>query len=149
MLRVVTCISKARLVCESNRPIDGLIAALRTQTQPGEGVLFFNQDPVNTSQTLSVRYAALRPMVYTERDSGILGYADRAALPFWLETTEQWESLRTIADPQERLKGLVSMALRLNAVYLVIDFKVAPQMVDTMPATMVMQNDGYILLKVR
>jgi hypothetical protein len=149
MLRVVTCISKARLVCESNRPIDGLIATLRTQTQPGEGVLFFNQDPVNTSQTLSVRYAALRPMVYTERDSGILGYADRAALPFWLETTEQWESLRTIADPQERLKGLVSMALRLNAVYLVIDFKVAPQMIDTMPATMVMQNDGYILLKVR
>jgi hypothetical protein len=41
------------------------------------------------------------------------------------------------------------MALRLNAVYLVIDFKVALQMVDTMPATMVMQNDGYILLKVR
>ena len=81
MLRVVTCVSKARLICSSPRPIDDLIATLRNQTQPGEGVLFFNEDPAYTSQTLSVRYAALHPMVYTERDSGILGYADRAALP--------------------------------------------------------------------
>ena len=61
LLRVVTCVSNGRLVCESNRPIDELIATLRTQTQPGEGVLFFNEDPAYTSQTLSVRYAALRP----------------------------------------------------------------------------------------
>jgi hypothetical protein len=147
MLRVITCISKARLICVSNRPIDELLATLRTQTQPGEGVLFFNQDPVNTSQTLSVRYAALRPMVYTERDSGILGYADRSALPAWLTTTEQWESLRAITNPQERLDGLVSLAARLKADYLVIDFKVAPEILASLPVTVVMQNDGYILLK--
>ena len=149
MLRVITCISKARLICVSNRPIDELIATLRTQTQPGEGVLFFNQDPATTSQTLSVRYAALRPMVYTSRDSGILGYADRSALPAWLETTEQWESLRTIPDPQERLEGLVPLAVSLKADYLVIDFEVAPEILASLPVIVVMQNDGYILLKLR
>ena len=73
-----------------------------------------------------MRYAALRPMVYTERDSGILGYADRPALPAWLATTKQWEALRAMTDPQERLKGLVTLADSLKADYLVIDFDVHP-----------------------
>jgi O-antigen/teichoic acid export membrane protein len=149
MLRVITCMAKARLVCVSDRPIDGLIAALRTQTQPGDGVLFFNEDTATTSQTLSVRYAALRPLVYTSRDSGILGYADRSALAAWLETTAQWESLRAMADPQERLKGLVPLAENLKADYLVIDFEVAPETLASLPVTVVMQNNGYILLKLR
>jgi hypothetical protein len=96
-----------------------------------------------------VRYAALRPLVYTSRDSGILGYADRSALAAWLETTAQWESLRAMADPQERLKGLVPLAENLKADYLVIDFEVAPETLASLPVTVVMQNNGYILLKLR
>ena len=147
MLRVVTCISKGRLVCLSNRPIDELISTLHTQTLPGEGVLFFNQDPATTSQTLSVRYAALRPMVYTARDRGIMSYADRSALPAWLETTKQWESLRVITDPQARLEGLVPLALNLKADYLVIDFEVSPETIAGLPVTVVMQNEAYLLFK--
>jgi len=149
MLQAISCFSKARLVCASPRPIDDLIVALRTQTQPGEGVLFFNEDTAYTSQSLSVRYAALRPMVYTSRDSGILGYADRSALPAWLETTKQWESLRANPAPQKRLEGLVPLAVSLKADYLVIDFEVAPEIISSLPVTVVMQNDGYILLKLR
>ncbi len=147
MLRVVTCVSKARLICSSPRPIDDLIATLRNQTQPGEGVLFFNEDPAYTSQTLSVRYSALHPMVYTERDSGILGYADRAALPAWLETTKQWEALRSIADPQARLDGLVSLAEDLKADYLVIDFQATPGNNANTPVTILMHNVSYTLYK--
>jgi hypothetical protein len=145
--QVVSCFSKARLVCASPRPIDDLIVALRTQTQPGEGVLFFNEDTAYTSQTLSVRYAALRPMVYTARDSGILGYANRTALPAWLETTKQWESLHAISDPQKRLEKIIPLAVSLKADYLVIDFEVAPEILTSLPVTVVMQNDGYILFK--
>jgi len=147
MLRVVTCISKARLICVSDRPIDELISTLRSQTQPGEGVLFFNQDPAITSQTLSVRYAALRPLVYTFRDSGILGYADRSALPVWLETTERWESLQAMTDPRERLDRLIPLALSLKADYLVIDFELAPEILANLPVTVMMQNEGFILLE--
>ena len=149
MLQAVSCFSKARLVCTSPRPIDDLIVALRTQTQPGEGVLFFNEDTAYTSQTLSVRYAALRPLVYTLRDSGILGYSNRSALPGWLATTNQMESLRAMTDPQERLEGLVPLAVSLKADYLVIDFEVAQEILASLPVIVVMQNDGYILLKLR
>jgi len=149
MLQAISCFSRARLVCASPRPIDNLIVALRTQTQPGEGVLFFNEDTAFTSQTLSVRYAALRPLVYTLRDSGILGYSNRSALPGWLATTKQMDTLRAMTAPQERLDSLVPLAESLKATYLVIDFKVTPEILTSLPVTVVMQNDGYILLKLR
>jgi hypothetical protein len=149
MLQAVSCFSKVRLVCASPSPLDNLIATLRTQTQPGEGVLFFNEDTAYTSQSLSVRYAALRPMVYTLRDSGTLSYGDRSALTGWLVTTDQMAALRAMPDPQERLEGLVPLAVSLNADYLVVDFKVAPQVLTSLPVTVVMQNDDYILLKLR
>ena len=147
MLQAVACLSKVRLVCASPLPIDNLIVTLRTQTQPGDGVLFFNEDTANTSQSLSVRYAAMRPLVYTLRDSGILGYSNRSALPGWLATTYQMEALRAMTDTQERLDGLVPLAVRLNTDYLVIDFKVTPETLAGLPVTVVMQNDVYLLLK--
>jgi hypothetical protein len=148
MLQAATCLTKGHLVCSSPRPIDNLIVSLRTQTQPGDGVLFFNEDPAYTSQTLSVRYEALRPLVYTSRDSGILGYADRSALPAWLMITKQWEALRAKTDPQERLKGLVSLAGTLKAEFLVVDFDVPPQIFTNLPATLLVKENGYFLLKI-
>jgi hypothetical protein len=146
MLKAVSCLSKIQLVCTTPRPIDELITVLRTDTKPGQGVLFFNQDNAYTSQTLSVRYSALRPLVYTARDSGLLSYADRSALPAWLKITGQWEALRADTNPQEKLAGLVSLAAVLKADYLVIDFKVAPQVIESLPVSVLMQNAGYIVL---
>jgi O-antigen/teichoic acid export membrane protein len=147
LFQAASCLTKGRLVCTAPRPIEDLLITLRNQTQPGEGVLFFNEDSAYTSQTLSVRYAALRPMVYTARDSGLLSYADRSALPAWLEITKQWESLRATPDAQERLEGLVPLAASLNADYLVIDFQVAAEILDNLPVTVLLQNNDYILLK--
>jgi hypothetical protein len=149
MLQALSCFSKAHLICTSPRQIDDLIIALRTQTQPGEGVLFFNQDTAYTSQTLSVRYSAMRPLVYTSRDSGILGYSNRSALPTWLAITKQVETTRGMTDPQERLDRLVPLAESLNASYLVIDFQAAPELISSLPVTVVMQNEGFSLLKLR
>ncbi len=149
MLQAVTCFSKARLVCGSDRPIDDLIITLRTQTQPGEGMLFFNEDTAYISQTLSVRYSAMRPLVYTSRDSGILGYSNRSALPTWLAITKQVETIRGMSDPQERLDLLVPLAKSLNASYLVIDFRVAPESINSLPVAVVMQNEGFSLFKLR
>jgi O-antigen/teichoic acid export membrane protein len=141
------CFTKAHLVCAEPGPLNELILSLRTQTQPGEGVLVFNEDTAYVSQSLSVRYAALRPLVYTLRDSGILGYSNRSALPGWLVTTKQMDTLRAMADPQKRLQGLIPVAANLGASYLVVDFDVSAEMLMKLPVSVVMQNDGYSLLK--
>ena len=147
VLQTFKCFTKVRLVCPAPSPLDDLILTLRSDTQPGEGVLVFNEDTAYVSQSLSVRYAALRPLVYTLRDAGILGYSDRSALPGWLATTQQMDTLRAMTDPQERLRELVPLAKDLGAVYLVVDFKVAPETLSDLPVSVVLQNDGYLLLK--
>ncbi len=147
IFQTFVCFTKARLVCTAPSPLNELILTLRTETQPGQGVLVFNEDTAFVSQSLSVRYAALRPLVYTLRDSGILGYSNRSALPGWLVTTKQMDTLRAMTDPQKRLAGLVPLADRLGAIYLVVDFMVTPGMLTDLPVSVVMQNDGYILLK--
>ena len=147
MLDALVCFTKARLVCAAPRPLDELILTLRTQTQPGEGVLVFNEDTAYVSQSLSVRYAALRPLVYTLRDSGILGYSNRSALPGWLATTKQMDILRAMTDPQERLAELVPLAESLGATYLVVDFAITPETLNNLLVSVVMQNKGYLLLK--
>jgi hypothetical protein len=147
IFQTFVCFTKAHLVCPAPRPLDELIITLRTQTQPGEGVLFFNQDTAFTSQTLSVRYEAVRPMVYTSRDSGLLSYANRSALPAWLETTRKWEALRAMSDPQKRLVGLISLADGLKADYLAIDFEVTPEFLAGQPVKVLLHNDGYTLMQ--
>jgi O-antigen/teichoic acid export membrane protein len=145
--QTLVCFTKGRLVCSAQNPLDDLLLTLRTQTQPGEGVLVFNEDTAYVSQSLSVRYSALRPMVYTLRDSGILGYSNRSTLPGWLATTKQMDTLRAMANSQERLAGLVPLAKSLGATYLAVDFNVTPEMLSPLPVSVLMQNAGYILLK--
>ncbi len=149
MGQAALCLARGRLVCESDRAIDDLVVALRTQTQPGEGVFFFNSAPATTSQTLSVRYAALRPLVFTTRDNGILSYANRAALPAWLAITRQVEALQDMPDPQQRLERLVPLAVSLKATYLAIDFAVTPQALTGFPVKVIMQNDTYTLMELK
>jgi hypothetical protein len=141
------CFTKARLVCSVQNPLDNLIYTLQTQTLPGEGVLVYNEDTAYVSQSLSVRYSALRPLVYTLRDSGILGYSNRSALPGWLATTKQMDILRAMSSPPERLAGLVPLAKSLGATFLVVDFNLTPEMLSSLPVSVVMHNEGYILLK--
>jgi len=147
IFQTFVCFTKVRLVCPAPGPLNELILTLRSQTQPGEGVLVFNEDTAYVSQSLSVRYAALRPLVYTVRDSGMLGYGNRSALPGWLATTQQMDTLRAVTDPQERLAGLVPLAGSLGATYLVVDFDVELERLSELPVSVVMQNDGYCLLK--
>jgi hypothetical protein len=147
MYQTLVCFTKARLVCSTPNPLNELILTLRTETQPGEGILFFNQDPAYTSQTLSVRYEALRPLVYTSRDGGLFSYANRSALPAWMDLTRQWEALRANPNSQERLSGLISMARTLKADYLIIDFKIAPTFLAGLPLNVLLQNAGYTLIK--
>jgi hypothetical protein len=149
MLRVVTCTMKGQLICKSDRSIDDVLKALETQTRPGEGVLAFNEDVNLITQSLSVRYAALRPLVYTSRDAGILGYSNRGALKDWLTTTRQVEEIRSETNVQKRMDELIPLAKRLGANYLVVDFNIPADILKNFPATALLENNDYTLVKLR
>lgn len=147
MFDAATCLARGRLVCAEARPLDELLTGLQVQTRPGESVLFFNQEEAHTSQTITVRYIALRPLVYTRRDVGLLGYGNRSALEAWLETTRQVEALRAAPDEAGRLAGIVHLAQSLGADYLALDFAPAPEALAELSMRLLVQNEGYTLLQ--
>jgi O-antigen/teichoic acid export membrane protein len=147
MLDAALCLGHGRMVCAAPRPLDELLTGLQVQTRPGESVLFFNQEPAHTSQTIAVRYLALRPLVYTPRDVGLLGYGHRAALEQWLTTTRQVEALRAEADEAARLAGIVQLAQSLDADYLALDFAPASDLLSGLSVRVLVQNEAYTLLQ--
>ena len=149
MLEAVECLAHRQLVCGDPRDSAGLIDSLRTQTPPGAKIFNFNADDSATSNALSIRYDALRPMVYTVRDAGLFVYTDRPALQGWLDTTRRVDAIQALKDPNARLKLLVPLAKELKADYLSYDFPVPPDDLSAYPVDLVYRNGTYTLLKLR
>ncbi len=147
MLEATTCLAHGRLVCGQTRDSAGMITALRTQTPQGARIFGFNEDQSSTTNMLSIRYDALRPLVYTVRDAGLFIYADRSAFKDWLETTRQVDDIRAMQDPLARLQGLAPLAESLHADYLVVDFPVTPDQIAAFPLDLIWQNDTYTLAR--
>ena len=147
MLEAATCLAHGSLVCGETRDSAGLITTLRSQTPDGARIFSFNESESSTSNMLSIRYDALRPMVYTVRDAGLFIYADRSAFKTWLETTQAVDNIRALDDPGARLTKLEPLAKSLHADYLVVDFAVTPEQISAFPLDLVWQNDTYTLLK--
>jgi O-antigen/teichoic acid export membrane protein len=147
MLDAISCFAKGRLVCSSTRPMDELLLALGSETQPGDGIFFYNQDLSATSQSLSVRYQAYRSLVYSYRDSGILGYGNRDALLSWYGITRRVDEIRLELDAGEKLARIILLAEELSSDFLIIDFAITPEQLKDLPITVVMQNEEYTLIR--
>ena len=147
MLEATLCLAHGRLVCGETRDSAGLITTLREQTPLDARIFSFNESESSTSNMLSIRYDALRPLVYTVRDAGLFIYADRTAFKTWIETTQTMDSIRAQQDPTARLEKLVPLAESYHADYLVVDFKVTPDQIAAFPLDLVWQNDTYTLAK--
>ena len=147
MLEATVCLARGRLVCGETRDSAGLITALREQTPEGARIFSFNESESSTSNMLSIRYDALRPLVYTVRDAGLFIYSDRSAFKDWLETTHQVDAIRALDDPTTRLGRLAPLAKSLNADYLVVDFPVTPAQIAAFHLDLVWQNDTFTLAR--
>ena len=149
MLEATACLAHSRLVCGETRDSAGLITALRDQTPPGSKIFNFNVDDASTSNALSIRYDALRPMVYTVRDAGLLVYTNRTALANWLAITRRVDAIQALESPAERLGRLVPLARELKADYLVVDFPVTRADLSAYPVDLVWQNNLFTLVSLR
>ena len=149
MLDAAACLGRGRLVCGEIRDSAGMITALRTQTPPGARIFDFSSDDASASGMLSIRYAALRPLVYTVRDAGLFLYMNRAAYGPWLEITRQVDEIQALQSAGARLDRLVPLAQQMQADYLVVDFLLAPSTLAAYPADLVWQNKTYSLIRLR
>jgi hypothetical protein len=149
MLDALSCLARRQFVCAEPRDSAEFINALRSQTPAGARIFNFNQADSSTSNALSIRYQALRPMVYTVRDAGLFIYANRAAFKNWLATTQEVDAVQALADPGARLDRLLPLAQALHADYLSFDFPPASADLSRYPVELIWQNKTYTLLRLR
>jgi hypothetical protein len=124
-----------------------MIDALRAQTPPGARIFDFSVADSSASGMLSIRYAALRPLVYTVRDAGLYLYMNRNAYGPWLDITHRVAEIQALQSANARLDRLIPLASQMQADYLVVDFPLAPPTLTAYPVDLVWQNKTYTLIR--
>lgn len=138
----VDCLARGRLICGTPGDIDGVLLFLRDQTPPGARVFFANR--ADDRVALVVRYIALRPLVYSHKDRGVIS-TDPAFGVEWYKQYKEFSSHGEAAkwylsDP----KGLIRFAKGLGAEYLVLNLPDAALPGDGMTQA-VYRNKAYTI----
>ena len=78
---------------------------------------------------LVLRYSAKRPVVYLEKDGGVLIYGNHEALLKWFDTRNKLNSINNI---KVQLDDLIRLARDSGAIYLTLGFKVTSEELATL-----------------
>jgi len=89
-------------------------------TAPGTSILAYGEH-----FPLALRYAALRPVVYTYKDGGVLGYANHRDLLEWDSARGKFQELQKTLGIVARDEQLIMLAFELNAEALVLPFELS------------------------
>ena len=103
------------------REVSDSLQVVKSKTPPHSRILPFGG--VAARQALSLRYYALRPVVYTPRDKAALGYANHKA---FLEWHWKYQTLRTVAKEPHRARQaaqFLHFCRSLNVDYCLLDSK--------------------------
>jgi len=73
-----------------------------------------------THNTLAIRYVALRPVVYSYKDGGILSYTNPVALVEWYCKHTTMQRILKERDPAQRLRELLEYAKTLSVQYIIV-----------------------------
>jgi len=147
----VDCLTHGRLVCISLSNDASLLEAIQTRTP--QDARFFASFANDTTMTfaLTIRSTALRSLVYTFKDRGMMVYSNNQALNSWFETYQEIEQNILINNGNylEQFRNYLDLAKKLGADYLVIDFPPPPDALQKYPLELVFQNPTYTLYKIR
>lgn len=115
MASTYSCWKQEMLVCPKPEAIEraDFLDAIRVLTPPGSSIFF---------QDLAIRYYSLRPITYTGKDGGALGYANHDSLLQWYNQTRELNAISTNIknDPVAR-EAYVEFARKYGADYLVYE----------------------------
>ncbi|MDO8560386.1 MAG: hypothetical protein Q7S23_05170, partial [bacterium] len=141
-LRGMNCWLHGRLVCmEKDWPaaIDAL-GAVQRKIPPNATIL-----PVALS--LEIRYVALRSVLFSGKDGGLLSYVDHDRLAEWHRQLVVMEEAAAEVHLNDRLRRYVEVGNKLKAQYLLVDFPVQQSDTAMMDVELLWQNSVYSLVK--
>lgn len=91
--------------------------------------------------SLSIRYSALRCLVYASKDGGALAYSNHDELLKWNKTRKEIEVIKQNSSKSERLSSYLKLSKSLGADYLLIGQKIEKD--DIFFKKVVYQNEQF------
>jgi hypothetical protein len=148
-LKALSCWERGKIVCPGEDEADQRIQALdaiRRLTPPGSHILPAERD--ESPRWLSIRYYALRPLVYSYKDGGFLAYTNHVELIRWYEKDTRMAAVSEEQDDEAKLEELVTLSREWGAQYLLADFGVDPTFASSLNVDVIYTNDRYTLILV-
>ncbi len=144
--QVFTCLGQGRLVCQTDDLVSREIEAIKANVPQNTPIFAYTTGGPSLSYSLEVRYAAERPLVYTFKDRGLLGYANHTALLGWDKINHDLQAIEEAYNQEDRVESLIWFARGLHAQYLMLDFKVEPPALTRFPVTLIYSDAQSTLL---
>jgi hypothetical protein len=118
---LLQCWRQGSLVCMNFADSQSLEAleSISRLTSPSSRILPLGE--IAQAYSLAIRYYALRPVVYSYKDVGVLGYANHAEFLKWYQKTQKMKEIEKEKNPQVQIQEIRKLSQELGAQYCLID----------------------------
>ena len=144
----LTCLSQGKILCLPADDYELAIRALRELTPPGAPVYATFANSSRLSYAMPVRFNALRPLVYSNKDRGMLVYSNPAALQRWYDMLQATSFIQNNYDDENvMLKRHIPLARELGARTIITDLAFTPELAKIDPQSVIYRNRQFALIR--
>ena len=134
------CLATGRIICSTPGNLDRVLQFLKEETPPGSRIFFANH--AEDRDALVVRYIALRPLVYSHKDRGVISTNPAYAVK-WYKNFSELSSHGEARDwYRNHPQDMIRFARGLGAEYLVLRLRDAVPL-DDGSTRVVYHNKAY------
>lgn len=139
------CLTQGKILCTEESDYQTLITALNEKTPINSGI-FFAQFPTDTIP-LTVRYLALRPLVFSWKDRAV-GFSKPAKMVLWHEKYTEFSQYDLTTDWfAQDPRGFLEYTRRLGADYVVLNLQLNEDDLAGLGARVIYQNSTFTVLE--
>jgi len=116
-----------------------ILDAIKRETPEGAKIM-----PLDLE--MEIRYYALRPIIFAQRDIGVLSYTNPARLLLWHEKAREISQIKNLSDRDNKTEKLIDFSKRYGAEYVLVNWDLSPEEFSKMGAELIYSNASYSLL---
>ena len=138
------CIVEGDLFCpRENKELQKLdiLDAIKRETPEGAKIM-----PMDLQ--MEVRYYALRPIIFAQRDIGVLSYTNPERLLLWHEKAQEINQIKDLSDKDIKTEKLIDFARRYGAEYVLVNWDLPEKTPILAGAELVYSNPPYALIMI-
>jgi hypothetical protein len=149
LVNALNCLGQARVMCIPPNDYELAIQAVRELTPPGAPVYATFSNSSRLSYAMPVRFNALRPLVYSNKDRGLLVYSNTVALQRWYDTYQAVDAIQNnYLDNNVKIKRHLKLARELGARYLITELGFDPRLALLGGESMIYRNQNFALIRI-